>query len=92
MQKLTENKTYYAYAIDAVGNVSKVVPISVTGIDNSKPVCKNPVNNSNWTNNSYTYNYGCKSDAGSGCATPDKEETVIIMWQLKLIRRLLLVK
>ena len=72
---VTENKTYYAYAIDAVGNVSKVVPISVTGIDNSKPVCKNPVNNSNWTNNSYTYNYGCKSDAGSGCATPDKEET-----------------
>ena len=72
---VTENKTYYAYAIDAVGNVSKVFPISVTGIDNSKPVCKNPVNNSNWTNNSYTYNYGCKSDAGSGCATPDKEET-----------------
>ena len=72
---VTENKTYYAYAIDAVGNVSKVVPISVTGIDNSKPVCKNPVNNSNWTNNNYTYNYGCKSDAGSGCATPDKEET-----------------
>ena len=72
---VTENKTYYAYAIDAVGNVSKVVPISVTGIDNSKPVCKNPINNSNWTNNNYTYNYGCKSDAGSGCATPDKEET-----------------
>ena len=82
---VTENKTYYAYAIDAVGNVSKVVPISVTGIDNSKPVCKNPVNNSNWTNNSYTYNYGCKNDAGSGCATPDKEETTTTEGEFKKV-------
>ena len=69
-----ENKTYYAYAKDQVGNVSEAVPISITNIDNSKPVCKNPVNNSGWST-SYTYTYGCKSDVGSGCATPDKTET-----------------
>ena len=69
-----ENKTYYAYAKDQVGNISEAVPISITNIDNSKPVCKNPVNNSGWST-SYTYTYGCKSDVGSGCATPDKTET-----------------
>lgn len=72
-KEVFENKTYYAYAKDAVGNVSKVVPISITGIDMTKPVCKNPVDNSGWST-SYMYTYGCKSDVGSGCQTPDKTE------------------
>ena len=69
-----ENKTYYGYTIDAVGNISNPVEIAITNIDNSVPVCKNPVNNANWST-SYTYSYGCKSDIGSGCAMADVYET-----------------
>ena len=69
-----ENRTYYAYAKDRVGNVSKAATINITNIDNSKPACKNPENSTEWKT-SYTYTYGCSSDAGSGCATPDKTET-----------------
>ena len=70
-----ENRTYYAYAKDQVGNVSKAATINITNIDNSKPACKNPENSTDWKT-SYTYTYGCSSDAGSGCATPDKTETI----------------
>ena len=69
-----ENMTYFAYAKDQVGNVSKVATINITNIDNSKPVCKNPINNTEWKQ-SYTYTYGCRSDVGSGCATANKTET-----------------
>ena len=72
--EIYENGTYYAYAKDQVGNVSKVATINITNIDNSKPACKNPENSTEWKT-SYTYTYGCSSDAGSGCATPDKTET-----------------
>ena len=70
-----KNKKYYAYAKDAVGNISKPVEIDITNIDNSKPVCKNPENNAGWTNVNYSYTFGCDSDHGSGCATLDTKET-----------------
>ena len=69
-----ENKTYYGYAIDRVGNVSSPVEINVSNIDNSKPACKNPVDNPGWST-SYTYTYGCLNDSGSGCANPNITET-----------------
>lgn len=69
-----ENKTYYGYAIDRVGNVSSPVEINVSNIDNSKPACKNPVDNPGWST-SYTYTYGCLNDTGSGCANPNITET-----------------
>ena len=68
------NKTYYAYAKDNVGNISKGVEVNVTGIDNNKPVCKEPVDNPGWSR-SYTYTYGCYNDIGTGCATLDVKET-----------------
>ena len=68
------NKTYYAYAKDKVGNISKAVEVNVTSIDNNKPVCKEPVDNPGWSR-SYTYTYGCYNDIGTGCATPDVTET-----------------
>ena len=70
-----KNQKYYAYAKDAVGNISKPVEIDITNIDNSKPVCKNPENNAGWTNVNYSYTFGCDSDHGSGCATLDTKET-----------------
>ena len=70
-----KNQKYYAYARDVVGNISDAVEIDITNIDNSKPVCKNPENNTGWTNVNYSYVYGCDSDHGSGCATPDVKET-----------------
>ena len=70
-----KNQKYYAYAKDAVGNISKPVEIDITNIDNSKPVCKNPKNNAGWTNVNYSYTFGCDSDHGSGCATLDTKET-----------------
>ena len=68
------NETYYAYAKDNVGNISKAVEINVTDIDNNKPVCKEPIDNPVWSR-SYKYTYGCYSDIGTGCNSPDVTET-----------------
>ena len=68
------NTVFYAYARDKAGNISKAVEVSVTGIDMNNPVCKEPVNNPGWSQ-SYTYTYGCRSDIGTGCGTPNITET-----------------
>ncbi len=68
------NTVFYAYAKDKAGNISKAVEVSVTGIDMNNPVCKEPVNNPSWSQ-SYTYTYGCRSDIGTGCGTPNITET-----------------
>ena len=74
--EVSENKTYYAYAIDKAGNVStSPTEIKITSIDNSVPVCNIPAGQEGWSR-SYTYTYGCKNDVGSGCATPSITKTI----------------
>jgi len=68
---IDENANYYGYAIDKVGNISEAYNISVTNIDNDMPVCLIPENNPTWSKE-YTYTYGCKEDAGTGCKSGDK--------------------
>lgn len=71
-----ENGTYYGYAIDAAGNISKASTISITNAEYNLPVCMLPKANTTWTNRDYTYTYGCQDNKGTGCATSPISKTV----------------
>lgn len=71
-----ENGTYYGYSIDAVGNISDATIINVNNVEYNLPVCLLPKANTTWTNQDYTYSYGCKSDKGTGCSYEPITKTV----------------
>ena len=71
-----ENGTYYGYSIDAVGNISNATIINVNNVEYNLPICLLPKANNKWTNQNYTYTYGCKSDKGTGCSYEPISKTV----------------
>lgn len=75
--RVNENGTYYGYAIDAAGNISKEpVAITVNNVVYDKAVCLNPVDNTTWINHDYTFTYGCVQGVGTGCAYAPKTGTI----------------
>ena len=73
---INENGTYYGYAIDGVGNISKEpVAITVTNVTYDMPVCLDPVDNDTWINHDYTFTYGCVAGVGTGCSYSPKTGT-----------------
>ncbi len=76
-KKVTANGTYYAYAIDQAGNISKEAEsISVTNVTYDGPECLYPTNNDTWINHDYTFRYGCVKGVGTGCSYEPKSHTV----------------
>ena len=76
-KRIEENGTYYGYAIDAAGNISKNPAIlTVTNVVYDKPVCLEPADNTTWINHDYTFTYGCKTDVGTGCSYSPKTGTI----------------
>lgn len=80
---------YYAYAKDAVGNISNAYKFQITNIDNERPICKYPIDATNW-HQSYSSTYGCSSDSKSGCKTADQvlevnenKEKVTLKWEIE---------
>ena len=64
--KLTENGTYYVYAKDVAGNITRSEAFIVEKIDSIPPTCEYLGESDEWTNQSRTITWGCKDDE-TGC-------------------------
>ena len=63
--------TYYAFAIDNVGNISDSFQVVIDNIDSNGPQCvDNTSSIPQWSKNDVTITWGC-SDNATGCKTPN---------------------
>ena len=67
------NGSYYVWAVDNVGNVSKnSTALDITTVDKDIPECMIPSYPNHWVNYDVELTWGCRNDTEAGCRTLPK--------------------
>lgn len=66
---INSNGKYYYAVIDNAGNISKVESVIINEIDKEGPQgFVKPTSRDSWSEDDFTFSFGCSSDTKSGCA------------------------